>query len=74
MKHLLIIVMFFIQVNGKNYCDGWKESYIEGWCYRDPNCIKPIVPPCPLPEVNFNTYQDGKNDGFLKGKKDRKEL
>lgn len=51
---------------------GWQKGYISGFCYQDLNCITPIVPVCPLPMVQFNTYKDGYNDGFLQGKKKRK--
>lgn len=57
----------------KNYCDGWEKGYVEGWCYKDQNCIKPITPICPIPDANFNTYDYGKKDGFIKGQKDRKK-
>jgi hypothetical protein len=73
MKHLLIIIIFFIQANGKTYCDGFEDGYKRGWCYNDPNCITPIVPPCGIPRVNFNTYEGGFEDGFILGKKDRKK-
>ena len=34
--------------NLATYCDGWEAGYVQGWCYEVPNCIKPIVPVCPI--------------------------
>ena len=54
------------------YCDGWKEGYVAGWCYKDEyGCIEPEPPICPLAKINQETFKDGYNRGFLKGKKDR---
>jgi|TARA_R110000772_G_C13213858_1_gene431192 hypothetical protein len=53
------------------YCDGWKAGYEQGWCYEIPNCIKPIVPICPIAKVNQNRYVDGYNRGFIKGRSNR---
>ena len=63
-KLLLIIFML-------SYCDGWKLGYERGYCYGDVNCITPIVPPCPVPKVNFTSYRDGYERGFVEGKKKR---
>lgn len=54
------------------YCDGWDKGYKEGYCYEVQNCIEPIVPTCPIPKIGFETYMDGYNRGFIKGKEDRK--
>jgi hypothetical protein len=64
--NLLLLVFSF---GGKSYCDGWKTGYVRGYCGTDIYCIKPIVPICPVPLPNFNTYQDGYDRGFKAGKK-----
>tara|TARA_R110000823_G_scaffold214021_1_gene343873 strand:- start:68591 stop:68860 length:270 start_codon:yes stop_codon:yes gene_type:complete len=53
------------------YCEGWEAGYVQGWCYEIPNCIKPVVPVCPVAKVNQHLYIDGYNRGFLKGKSNR---
>jgi len=68
MKTILLILMLF----QPTYCDGWKEGYVAGWCYKDAyGCIEPEPPICPPPKINQETFKDGYNRGFLKGKKDR---
>lgn len=57
----------------RTYCDGFRKAYIEGYCHRIIGCIKPIPPICPVAPVQFNTYKDGYADGFLAGKKKRKD-
>jgi hypothetical protein len=68
----LVLIVFLISMNiNKTYCDGWKKGYVEGWCYKDLNCINPVLPICPIPDPNFNNYDYGRKDGFEKGRKDR---
>lgn len=55
------------------YCKGYIKGYKKGYCYRIINCIEPVDPICPIPEVGFETYNDGHNDGFSDGKADRKD-
>lgn len=61
------------KLQNSSYCKGWSVGYTEGWCYPQYNCIAPIVPICPIPKVNQNTYQDGYNRGFIKGQNDKEE-
>lgn len=70
---LLVLMMLFVSYTPeeKTFCDGWKEGYKAGWCFEIVNCIDPVVPTCPIPEINEKTYKDGYNRGFLKGKEDR---
>ena len=69
-----ILLIFLIAMKTeRTYCDGWKKGYVDGWCYKDQNCIKPILPICPIPDPNFNTYEYGRKDGFIQGQKDRKK-
>lgn len=70
MKYI-IIFLFTITVYNSDFCDGWEKGYVRGYCYQDPNCIEPIVPLCPLPNLLEDTYQDGYDRGFLKGKEDK---
>jgi hypothetical protein len=63
----------YLAFGEKTYCDGFKKGYVAGYCFEDPFCIKPIVPICPIPVVNFNTYKDGYQRGFKAGIKDREK-
>jgi hypothetical protein len=55
------------------YSDGWEAGYVQGWCYEVSNCISPLVPMCPIPKIGQDTYSDGYNRGFLKGKSNRRQ-
>lgn len=55
------------------YCQGWRQGYINGYCYQDPFCAKPLIPLCPLPSPLFDSKQDGLNDGFIAGQKKRRD-
>lgn len=77
MKNLLIIILIFMLFSSDEcahttYCDGWEDGYKQGWCYEDNACIEPVVPVCPIPKVGQNTYQDGYNRAFIKGRAARK--
>ena len=65
------ITLLNIYDDEPTYCDGWDEGYEQGWCYERVNCISPPAPVCPVAEVGQDTYKDGYNRGFTKGKKDR---
>jgi hypothetical protein len=71
MKKFLLIAIIPLFVS--DFCDGWDDGYKEGWCYQIDNCIAPVPPVCPTPEVGETRYKDGYNRGFTKGKKDRKK-
>ena len=71
MKVLILILMMSFYPIEPDYCSGWKGGYVQGWCHNIENCITPIVPICPLPSIGQDTYQNGYNDGFLKGRRDR---
>jgi hypothetical protein len=56
-----------------DFCEGWEEGYCEGWKYdKYEYAICPTAPPCPLPNLNRDTYTDGYNRGFVKGRQDAK--
>ena len=69
---ILAITICMAMVPGGDYCDGWKDGYEQGYCYGRNNCLKPLVPLCPIAKVGQTTYRDGYNRGFLKGKKARR--
>jgi hypothetical protein len=80
-KYIIIFLCIFSlafsgnkeETDGNNdYCSGWKKGYEFGYCYKDQNCIVPVIPVCPIADPNFNTYEYGRKDGFIKGQKDRK--
>lgn len=77
MKKIILIIVILLMssfVSGeKTYCDGFREGHSDGYCHRIINCIKPIPPICPVAPVQFNTFKDGYSDGFLAGKKKRKD-
>lgn len=79
MKKLLTFIIGVIGIwiilafTTKTYCDGWEKGYKRGYCYKVQNCIEPIVPTCPIPEIGFETYQDGLDRGFVEGKNKRNE-
>lgn len=56
-----------------SYCEGFKEGFEDGYCYKEPYCIPPIPPICPVPGINEeNNYRGGYNRGFITGRKKRK--
>lgn len=58
--------------DNSDYCDGWEKGYPAGWCYPNSySCLPPLTPACPMPKFMRDSYQDGYNDGFLRGRKDR---
>lgn len=65
---ILILTIFLFTTNTDNFCKGWEKGYIDGYCYRVEGCIKPILPLCPLPEIDETTYKDGYQRGFLEGR------
>ncbi len=77
MKVLIIYLMvpfalFISSMVWKNdFCDGWEFGYEQGWCYEQGiGCLTPLIPLCPLPDLHKDTYQDGFNRGFVKGRED----
>ena len=66
-----MILLLFTVVDDSDFCDGWEDGYVQGYCYQVENCNEPLIPLCPLPEVNEDTFTDGYNRGFLKGLEDQ---
>lgn len=55
-----------------DYCRGWEKGYVAGYCHEVQNCIKPIVPICPIPKIECNRgFKCGYNRGFLNGLADQ---
>lgn len=71
-KTLLIIVIISLFYTQSDFNNGFKDGYVEGYCFRIYNCIEPLVPIPPLPRIGEDTYNDGYNVGFIKGKNKRK--
>lgn len=73
MRKILIGLMtvILLSANGTDYCDGFNEGYEAGYCYEDPGCVAPAPPACPVPEPGYDTWRDGYNTGFAKGRADR---
>lgn len=69
---ILLISMSFVQTQTK-FEQGFNKGYPAGYCYQLPNCISPNTPNPPAPNVNESddSYQDGYNRGFTKGKEDK---
>lgn len=67
---ILFIIPSFISKKS-DFCEGFEDGYVEGWCYIEVNCLPPPVPPCALPRPGEKSYRDGYNRGFVQGKFDR---
>lgn len=64
--------LFEVNAHGNyTFCDGWKDGYKNGYCFKDYTCIAPIAPVCPVPYPGMDTYKDGYNRGFLFGVSER---
>lgn len=70
---ILLISISFIQTQTK-FEQGFDKGYSAGYCYQEENCLSPSPPSAPTPNVNESndSYQDGYNRGFTKGKEDKK--
>lgn len=71
MKKLFLTLIFILLLSSHaladDFCDGWHDGYIAGYCHGDYGCLEPLVPLCPLRDLGEDTYQDGYNRGFLAG-------
>jgi hypothetical protein len=77
LQNILLIALFFVfsrEVYSQyDYDRGFKTGYKEGYCYGELNCISPISPTPPIPQIgeNHNNYKDGYNRGFKRGLEDK---
>lgn len=70
---LLLVSTLVLQVNPrKDFCLGFEVGYKSGWCLNDPACLEPLVPLCPLPLPDQDTYSAGLAIGVKQGVADRK--
>ena len=61
----------FFGYSQESFGDGYKVGYKEGYCFEKTiGCITPLVPMSPMAPIGKDTYKDGYNIGFLKGKSD----
>jgi len=79
-KSLALSIIFLLAVlfiaptpsSADSFCAGWHDGFIAGYCYQNDFCLEPLVPLCPLPNINEDSYQDGYGRGFLAGLSARK--
>lgn len=71
MKKLILAFAFLFLFSGlawaDDFCDGWYDGYIAGYCHNQFQCMEPMVPMCPMQNMGEESYQDGYNRGFLAG-------
>ena len=75
MKKLILLSIIssfsFLGYSQSEFNEGYKAGYKEGYCFeKTVGCISKIPPIAPIPPVGKNTYKDGYNIGFTKGKAD----
>jgi hypothetical protein len=62
-------VCIFEEKESTNYCQGWRDGYIDGYCYLKSPCVHPLPPICPVRRINEDdNYSSGYKRGFLNGK------
>ena len=71
MKKLFLILslVFLLSTSAiaDDFCDGWFDGYVAGFCQGVFQCPEPMVPMCPMPEIGEDSYQDGFARGFIAG-------
>tara|TARA_R100000781_G_scaffold115008_1_gene88421 strand:- start:4301 stop:4534 length:234 start_codon:yes stop_codon:yes gene_type:complete len=68
---LLLILLVLASFSGSDYCDGFEEGFCEGVKFVEgDNAVCPPTPVCPIPEADENTYRDGYNRGFARGREE----
>ena len=49
--------------------DGWKDGFESGWrSVKGSMGIVPITPICPIPRIGKDSYEDGFDRGFARGR------
>ncbi len=69
-KLIAILSLTLLSFTQDEYSDGFESGYIDGFCFKQENCIEPIVPIPNLPDINCQDYRCGYNDGWEKGRFD----
>tara|TARA_R110000772_G_scaffold35637_4_gene85769 strand:+ start:5900 stop:6151 length:252 start_codon:yes stop_codon:yes gene_type:complete len=68
---LALFSSFSPKLDLSDFCDGFDVGYCEGWKdVKGQLTVCSPTPPCPVPEVDANTYNGGYNKGFRKGRVD----
>lgn len=75
MKTLFILLTVFListtTPKSVSFCSGWEIGYVEGYNFnQDIEGLTPLIPLCPLPKINKDTYTDGYVRGVIQGKED----
>lgn len=71
MKKLLFVALLSLPLflfSQTDFNKGYEKGYKEGYCYEDFGCIPPNTPIPPIPNIGYDSYQDGYNRGFSDGK------
>lgn len=66
-KIITLIVLLFVSqlsISQKDFCDGWENGFKDG--SRTINRQNQIVPICPIPKINNDTYSVGYQLGYQK--------
>lgn len=64
---VLLISISFNTYSQSDFCKGWREGYIEGYCYKKVGCVSPVAPACPVNDIGESTHKDGYLRGFKLG-------
>jgi hypothetical protein len=65
---ILLLLAITLSTGESDFCDGFKKGYKNGYCFEQELCLAPLTPLCPLPKLNQDSYQNGYDVGFVKGK------
>jgi hypothetical protein len=74
----IILILLAITIStttvDSDFCEGFEKGYKNGYCFKEAlPCLSPLPPLCPLPELNQDSYQDGYNVGFVRGREDKED-
>ncbi len=64
----LLLLLPLLALSQTDFSNGYEKGYKEGYCYEDFGCISPVSPVSPIPNIGYDSYQDGYNRGFSDGK------
>ena len=77
-KRIILVLSVFLVLSSfsdktipSSFCDGFEEGY--SWKYNDlrnTSGFNPLIPLCPLPELNRQTYAHGYEKGVEQAKED----